>query len=78
MALAHDAAAAEAGPTEGSWLFAAAAAGQDEAGREAEPAHNRGKVIAGLVLLLAIGIGAVGLVLVLAPWANAFGGCGGG
>jgi hypothetical protein len=48
----------------------------------AEPAEtppgNRGKLLIGLLLLLAIGIGAVALVLTLAPWANAVGSCGGG
>ncbi|WP_405733429.1 hypothetical protein OG607_37505 [Streptomyces sp. NBC_01537] len=73
MALVHDTAAAEAEPSEENWLFAAAADGPAET-----PPSNRGKLLIGLLLLLAMGIGAVALVLTLAPWANAVGGCGGG
>jgi hypothetical protein len=54
----------------------------EEGAEGAEPAEtppgNRGKLLIGLLVLLAMGIGAVALILTLAPWANAVGGCGGG
>jgi hypothetical protein len=54
--------------------------GAAEAGAESSetPPSNRGKLLIGLLVLLAMGIGAVALILTLAPWANAVGSCGGG
>jgi hypothetical protein len=71
--------------TDNSWLFAAAfeeegdADGYGYEDREPDEApRNRGKLLVGLLLLLGLGIVAIGLVIMIAPSVNAFGGCGGG
>jgi hypothetical protein len=69
MSLLQDLTAAE--PEEG-------AEGAEGAEPAETPPGNRGKLLIGLLVLLAMGIGAVALILTLAPWANAVGGCGGG
>jgi hypothetical protein len=84
MALVQETAAAESRPEDTArddWPFGESAGTAGAAGTaetaEAAPG-NRGRLIVGLLVLLAVGIGAVGLVLTLAPWANAVGSCGGG
>jgi hypothetical protein len=75
MALVQETAAAEdraEDAAQDDWPF-----GESAGTAEAAPG-NRGRLIVGLLVLLAVGIGAVGLVLTLAPWANAVGSCGGG
>ncbi|MDX6349646.1 MAG: hypothetical protein QOF84_4436 [Streptomyces sp.] len=73
MALAPEKSTAEPEPVDDGWPFSEdAAAGADEAPR------NRGKLLVGLLVLLALGVAAVGLVVLVAPSVNAVGGCGGG
>ncbi|MFE2429909.1 hypothetical protein ACFXJ5_24575 [Streptomyces sp. NPDC059373] len=72
MALAPEMSTAEPEPVDDGWPFREDAAGADEAPR------NRGRLLVGLLVLLALGVVAVGLVVLVAPSVNAVGGCGGG
>lgn len=71
--------------TDDEWLFGAAFGATGEEHPRGPGEHpsdgtggNRGKLLGGLIVLLVLGVVAVGLVILVAPSVSAIGGCGGG